>query len=126
MRKQVGYDFSIPNDIKPTHVESFGGYKVAVTPDATYLVGNSVVNLNETPIGNVCVIPVNREKLSEDKDNEYSVFNTCILEDIIYYYVSYNDRAYIFSDIEAALKLIYFLTIYKADALRYNETEGTK
>ena len=126
MKKQVGYDFPLPPDIKPTYVENVGGYKIAITEEAVYIVGNSVLNLSASPIGVVCVMPVDRRKLMEGADNPHSVCNTCILEDIVYYYVSYNDYAYIFSDLEVALKFIYFLTVYKADALRYPETEGTK
>lgn len=129
MKKEVGYDWTIPEDIL-FNCEQFatvGGYIFIKTKDTNELLiqGSSTFNLSSASIKDVSYLPVTKQVYESVMVNTNNVPSEKFIENIfdlqedkVYVQVSYGGKAWIFEDLWVAHEFGSLIIQFKIHGLQ--------
>ncbi len=115
-KKKVGHLNTIPQNLVP--LRTVGGYVFASDENDLYICGTNQFNLSASPIGELQILPITKNKLVEFNSDEGRIADVFDLDDEVHYVVTYIDYSYVFLDIRVALDFAGTIIEYKADGLR--------
>lgn len=103
---KVGHLYSCP--IGHVVHEEIGGYLLTQYEDEGYIIGLSQLNISTYDFQKVSIIPITKKLIEESKTPFSEKME--LMDNFIYYVVSYGDYGYIFKDFETAVSLLSFVS----------------
>ena len=124
----VGTDWKTPSDA--IEVTRIGGYVLCVVEGALCVKGSKLVNLSKLPIGPVGIFPADLDYFKQATANKKkdALNDLFVIEDTIYFIVTFNGYAWIFLDEQDAYTMLTTITEFKKGALidKYNKAQVPK